>query len=741
MQPRRPNLPSLEIPVRSLENVLSDFTRIDIPSPSSTRTGLPPRPNSAKIMSSVKSLLPQKSCRGKHISQEAEKTVLIIPDTPLSDKPSTSRSFSLNKLLFSSYTKSAHSLPVTPMANADPQPSQENQHILKVPETEVQQFMTRSLSVPVNVKTRSLRRTDSSGSLIRVISSNHRPRTVETDSPDISPETEAAIDDAGEDIPEEEAVCRICFIELGEGGETLKMECSCKGELALAHKDCAVKWFSIKGNKTCDVCGQDVRNLPVTLLKIQNTPNAIRRPAAVPQQTEMARYRQVFYHFYSTILVFCGCCFLIIDFCLFGVWQDVPVLVMVSMLAYFCFLEQLLVTEMGPRALAISLPFSCVLGLLSSMIASTMVSKSYIWAYASFQFAIVILFAHIFYTVLNVNAILSVVLSSFTGFGIAISTNSLLVEYLRWRASRVPQHISSGTQPRHNELRQHQHRHRHQNSGQPETRLQTRLFTVDELAPYNGTDPRLPIFLAILGSVFDVSKGKSHYGAGGGYNHFSGRLNKFFFVCSVCFYMHLSFAVSLCFQYGKSKYCSFHFVFGSEILKKKTKIRGYRNKRSVVGRDASRAFVSGNFTGEGLTDNLHGLSSPEVKSIVEWRDFYFKTYIFVGKLVGRYYDNEGNPTKYLKGVEAKAARGAQLLEKQKTEEAKVASCNSKWSQDEGSEVWCDEGYPRLVQRPQEIALTGKMSKRCACFKEDELGQTGLEVYDGCDYFAKKCRLS
>ncbi|XP_057794213.1 membrane-associated progesterone-binding protein 4 isoform X3 [Salvia miltiorrhiza] len=162
--------------------------------------------------------------------------------------------------------------------------------------------------------------------------------------------------------------------------------------------------------------------------------------------------------------------------------------------------------------------------------------------------------------------------------------------------------------------------------------------------------------------------------------------------------------------------------------------------RTCGKRDASRAFVSGNFTGDGLTDNLHGLSSTEVKSIVEWRDFYSRTYIFVGKLVGRYYDAEGNPTKYLKGVEVKAARGAQLLEKQKKEEAKVVSCNSRWSQEEGSEVWCDEGYPRLVQRPVEIAITGKMSKRCACFKEDELGQAGLEVYDGCDYLAKTCRL-
>lgn len=60
---------------------------------------------------------------------------------------------------------------------------------------------------------------------------------------------------------------------------------------------------------------------------------------------------------------------------------------------------------------------------------------------------------------------------------------------------------------------------------------------------------------------------------------------------------------------------------------------------------------------------------------------------YVGKLVGRYYDSKGNPTKYLKGVEAKAARGAQLLEKQKKEEAKQPSCNSRWSQDEGGEVF------------------------------------------------------
>ncbi|CAL5203498.1 unnamed protein product [Lathyrus oleraceus] len=157
---RRPSLSSLQIPTRSLESAFSSSTKTDGPtlsSPGSTR-GLPPRPHSTKVKSSMRSLLSDRSFRTKTCSQDCEKTVLIVPDTlssngPL-DKPSTSRSLSLNKILFPSSTKAAHSLPVTPVANSggdnvDGTRVEGDSDLNKV---KVNKHMTRSFSVPVNVK-------------------------------------------------------------------------------------------------------------------------------------------------------------------------------------------------------------------------------------------------------------------------------------------------------------------------------------------------------------------------------------------------------------------------------------------------------------------------------------------------------------------------------------------------------------------------------------------------------------
>ncbi|KAK4788496.1 hypothetical protein SAY86_019815 [Trapa natans] len=253
------------------------------------------------------------------------------------EKPSISRSLSFSKI-FTPGMKRTSSLPIASLVDSN-HGSTQGESVSGCADSVrkgLQGHMARSLSVPVNSKDRRI------DSFFRVIPST--PHVKEGDEIiNISPPVDPKTDTSGEDIPEEEAVCRICLLELCQAGETLKMECSCKGELALAHRDCAVKWFSIKGNKTCDVCRQEVKNLPVTLLRIQSI-QVRNRPSRVRQE-DLREYRS---------------------------WQEVPVLVIVSMLAYFCFLEQLLVGKMGTRAITISLPFSCALGLLSSMTASTM---------------------------------------------------------------------------------------------------------------------------------------------------------------------------------------------------------------------------------------------------------------------------------------------------------------------------------------------------------------------------------
>ncbi|KAL2488805.1 RING/U-box superfamily protein [Forsythia ovata] len=418
---KKPNL-FLEIPSRTLEVSHQEFVQIKMPptptptpkrvnflltpSPSDVKVSGSPYPSSSKAKSSIKNLLPKLSFKNRSSNSDIEKAGNLdsgSSTTRMQDNPSMLRSWSLK--IFTPRMKMTTSLPVTPIAHSNPDSVRDGSinSSVALDTKVVQRHMARSLSVPDLHKDKGIRKLDS---FFRVIPSTPRVKDGNSEvSMVTTPGESENNEDDGEDIPEEEAVCRICFVELCEGGETLKMECSCKGELALAHRECAIKWFSIKGNKTCDVCKQEVRNLPVTLLRIQSTIN---------RNTGATSFRHMEINGYR-------------------VWQEVPILVIVGMLAYFCFLEQLLVNKMGTGAIAISLPFSCVLGLLSSMTSSTMVKRRFVWVYASIQFSLVVLFAHIFYSVVHVQPVLSILLSTFAGFGVAMSGSSILVEFLRWR--------------------------------------------------------------------------------------------------------------------------------------------------------------------------------------------------------------------------------------------------------------------------------------------------------------------
>ncbi|CAI5986034.1 unnamed protein product [Closterium sp. NIES-64] len=203
--------------------------------------------------------------------------------------------------------------------------------------------------------------------------------------------------------------------------------------------------------------------------------------------------------------------------------------------------------------------------------------------------------------------------------------------------------------------------------------------------------------------------------------------------------------------------------------------------------------------GDGLTDDLTGLSGEQCIGIADWRDFYFKTYIHVGKLVGRFYDEQGKPRDSLGEFDELLKEGKRLRDVAKVAEKKYPGCNSRWAQNEGGKVrrlppraftsvakvggeeapWMqlamgaergwqvvaslsslllpafsslpspptlrsclNFGVPRKIPRIPEAEggpVGGSEDTRCACFTKDQLAsRSDLHEYDGCDPDATKC---
>ncbi|KAI4330315.1 hypothetical protein MLD38_028613 [Melastoma candidum] len=335
-------------------------------------------PSSSQSKPCAHTLLRKSSFKQRNLPWDMEKGSIPLSTASIWDREFDSRSLPFTAML-TPRAKHAFSLPVTPCGVTFSN-SVHQEGIVTIPDPNIRGFqgkIRRSLSVPANDKQNRLRRAES---FYRVVPST--PRAKEGDASHQSSSIEQVHENESdeEEILEEEAVCRICLAELYEGGETLKMECSCRGELALAHQECAMKWFSIKGNKTCEVCKREVE-----------------------------------------------------DHSLYRLWQELPILIVISMLGYFCFLEQLLVGQMGSGAVAISLPLAFLLGILSSMTSSTMVKGKYIWVYASAQFSLVVVFAHFLYSLVHLQAVFSILFASFAGFGVAMSTCAVISELLRWK--------------------------------------------------------------------------------------------------------------------------------------------------------------------------------------------------------------------------------------------------------------------------------------------------------------------
>ncbi|RUS88361.1 hypothetical protein EGW08_003873 [Elysia chlorotica] len=225
-----------------------------------------------------------------------------------------------------------------------------------------------------------------------------------------------------------------------------------------------------------------------------------------------------------------------------------------------------------------------------------------------------------------------------------------------------------------------------------------KVFTREELSKYKGEDGG-DVYLALLGSVYDVTKGKRHYGPGGGYSFFSGI-------------------------------------------------------------DGSAAYVTGEFNEKGLVDDISNLSNQEILGLEEWKSFYEKDYKFVGLVEGSFYDKDGGTLDMMKIFNKKLESAK--LEKNliDNDKEKFPPCNSEWSQNKGGRVWCSTKSGGIARDwagvPRMYFTAGGSKPRCACVRtrgppsydmksqshkdRGDLDNPNLNLYPNCHADSDSCPL-
>ncbi|XP_047923877.1 neuferricin isoform X2 [Anser cygnoides] len=132
-----------------------------------------------------------------------------------------------------------------------------------------------------------------------------------------------------------------------------------------------------------------------------------------------------------------------------------------------------------------------------------------------------------------------------------------------------------------------------------------------------------------------------------------------------------------------------------------------------------------------------------------------------GKLVGRFYDENGAPTEALRQAEAAMEEGLKLKAESDRRKEQFPPCNSEWSSAKGSRFWCSRqsgGVNRdWIGVPRKLYTPGSRGTQCVCVRttgppwgqpdstehsdRGDLDNPHLEEYDGCHPLAEQCVLS
>lgn len=214
-----------------------------------------------------------------------------------------------------------------------------------------------------------------------------------------------------------------------------------------------------------------------------------------------------------------------------------------------------------------------------------------------------------------------------------------------------------------------------------------RLWTSDELAEFDGSSGPSDIYIGFLGLVYNVSSSAKHYGPGSEYSVFAGR-------------------------------------------------------------DATRAFVTGNFTHD-LHDNIKDIEESMYNHIEAWASFYSSSYPVVGRIIGSFYDTKGCGTGELARVIDVFHRLAEIRQAKSRQETGLPECNSEWNGDtKKGRVWCTKksgGVEREWAGVPRIYVDKDESQSCVCLNPEGSISKELELrlrsYPDCSSQANECDIS
>jgi len=137
-----------------------------------------------------------------------------------------------------------------------------------------------------------------------------------------------------------------------------------------------------------------------------------------------------------------------------------------------------------------------------------------------------------------------------------------------------------------------------------------------------------------------------------------------------------------------------------------------------AGRDASRAFATGDFSESGCVSDVSGLTNGEVAAIRGWRDFMRDKYRAAGVLAnGEFYDAEtGAATALTLEIRARLERYDAGAAAREQRARMFPDCDST-SDGDFVDVRCreDDSGPRYPRNETTTDAEGRASSRCACY--------------------------